>query len=809
MAPVWCKIGIKKVLISYRKCVLSPPRMEWRMNREDSKKRIEELELRAGKHRDAEELLRVQKAYLELLLDSAPEAILLADRDGRITRINPQFTEMFGFSFEEAAGKCADDLIALGENHPEASRITDRVHGGKQVRFESTRVRKDGTYVDVEGMAVPVRTEERQIGVFVSYRDITDRKKAETALREAEERYRSLFENSPVGLGIASLDGRILDNNKAILKPGGYEQGDIGEERRISDFYHDAGERERILDTIRRQGFLDNCEVKFKRKDGTPYDALLSLRPIKIRGEPCWYAIVQDVTEQKKAEKEAKESQGKYRDLVENANSIVLRWDIKGRVLYMNQFGLEFFGYSEKELIGSNALGTIIPEKESATGRDLRKLMKEIQADPDRFRNNEHENIRKDGQRVWVLWTNKAIVNEQGGIEEVLSIGNDVTEKRNLQAQLFHAQKMEAIGTLAGGIAHDFNNLLMGIQGRASLMLMECDSSHPFHDHLRGIEEHVESAADLTRQLLGFARGGKYQLKPSDLNAVLRKSSEMFGRTKKEVAIHTGYQQGIWAVEVDRGQIEQVFINLFVNAWQSMSGGGELFLETENAELSGWRSKVLGLREGRYVKVSITDTGAGMDERTRDRIFDPFFTTKEMGRGTGLGLASAYGIIKNHGGIIQVQSRKGEGSAFHIYLPASQKEMIAERADTEEILKGNETVLLVDDEEMILDVGLRMLLTLGYKVLTARSGREAAELYRERKKKIDLVILDMVMPGAGGKETFEELKKIDPEVRVLLSSGYSIDHRAKSILDGGCKGFIQKPFNLSTFSSKLREVLNG
>ncbi|RJR49201.1 MAG: PAS domain-containing sensor histidine kinase [Desulfobacteraceae bacterium] len=779
------------------------------MEQENLRKRIEELEIEVGRLRDAEKLLRIEKAYLELLLDSAPEAIIMADRESRITRINPQFTKMFGYTFEEALGKSADDLIAAGERHPEASRVTGLVHSGEQVRFESTRFRKDGTAVYVEGMAVPVMEVGGHIGAFVSYRDITDRKKAEDELREAEERYRSLFENSPVGIGIATTDGRLLDFNAAILKPGGFEREDIGPKKRISDFYYDIRERERIVELATRHGFLERCEVRLKRKDGSPYDALLSLRPLRFKGEPCWYAIVQDVTEQKKAERAAKESEGKYRDLVENANSIVLRWNPRGRILYMNRFGLEFFGYREEEIIGRHAFETIIPERESTTGRDMRKLMMEIQSDPDRFRNNEHENVRKNGQRVWVLWANKAILDEEGKIEEVLSIGNDVTEKRSLQAQLFHAQKMEAIGTLAGGIAHDFNNLLMGIQGRTSLMLLECPSGHPFYDHLSGIEEHVESAAELTRQLLGFARGGKYQLNPSDLNALLRKSSEMFGRTKKEISIHTRYQEGIWTAEVDRGQIEQVFINLFVNAWQSMPGGGELFLESENVRLSGWGAKSLGLREERYVKVTITDTGEGMDERTRERIFDPFFTTKEMGRGTGLGLASAYGIIKNHGGTIQVQSRKGKGSSFFIYLPASEKEIVAEKVNREKLLKGNETVLLVDDEDMILEVALSMLTALGYKVLTAKSGQEAAELYRERWKKIDLVILDMIMPAMGGKETFEELRKINRDVRVLLSSGYSIDSRAKLLLEEGCRGFIQKPFNLSAFSSKLRDVLEG
>jgi CheY-like chemotaxis protein len=367
---------------------------------------------------------------------------------------------------------------------------------------------------------------------------------------------------------------------------------------------------------------------------------------------------------------------------------------------------------------------------------------------------------------------------------------------------------MEAIGTLAGGIAHDFNNLLMGIQGRTSLMLLDADSGHPHYEHLKGIEVYVKSAADLTRQLLGFARGGRYEVKATDLNDLLKRSAEMFGRTRKEIMIHTRFMADLWPVEADRGQIEQVLLNLFVNAWQSMPGGGDLFLETRNVHLQEKDVKAHGLKEGRYVRISVTDTGMGMDEKTRERIFEPFFTTKEMGRGTGLGLASAYGIIRNHGGMIRVNSQPGKGATFILDLPASSKEAATEKTEAQEMPGGTETVLLVDDEELVLQVGEGMLRALGYTVLLARSGMEAVACYREKAAEVHLVILDLIMPRMGGGETYDALKKIHPGGRVLLSSGYSIDGQAQEILDRGCDGFIQKPFDLLSLSRKLREILD-
>ncbi len=390
------------------------------------------------------------------------------------------------------------------------------------------------------------------------------------------------------------------------------------------------------------------------------------------------------------------------------------------------------------------------------------------------------------------------------------SVQLDEAQQEALQSmKLFRqAQKMEAIGTLAGGIAHDFNNLLMAIQGRTSIMLMDKDSAHPDFEHLMGIEDYVSSATDLTKQLLGFARGGKYEVNPTDLNKLIKKHNRMFGRTKKEISIREKYQENLWSVEVDRGQIEQVLLNLYVNAWQAMPGGGDLYLKTENVTLDENYVKPFSIEPGRYVKISVTDTGIGMDKATQERIFDPFFTTKEMGRGTGLGLASVYGIIKNHGGFINVYSEKGHGTTFNIYLPASEKEVIEEEKPGGDTLMGSETVLLVDDEDMIIEIAEALLERLGYKVLIATSGKEAIEIYDKKKERIDIVVLDMIMPDMSGSEAYDSLKETDPEVKVLLSSGYSINGQAQDILDRGCNSFIQKPFRMKELSQKLRKILD-
>jgi CheY-like chemotaxis protein len=281
----------------------------------------------------------------------------------------------------------------------------------------------------------------------------------------------------------------------------------------------------------------------------------------------------------------------------------------------------------------------------------------------------------------------------------------------------------------------------------------------------------------------------------------------MFGRTKKEISVHKKYETSLWAVEADTSQMEQVFMNLYINAWQAMPGGGHVYLETSNLSITTNDQKSPYMKPGKYVKISLTDTGVGMDEKTKARIFEPFFTTKAMGRGTGLGLAMVYGIVKGHNGYIDVYSEKGKGTTFNIYLPASEREALKDVKTEEAIVTGKETILLVDDEEGIIGVVKEMLEALGYQVLTAASGRGAVDVYERNKSKIDLVILDMIMPEMGGGETFDRLKEINPEIKVVLASGYSINGEASGIMARGCKGFIQKPARIAELSQRVRNVL--
>ena len=380
-------------------------------------------------------------------------------------------------------------------------------------------------------------------------------------------------------------------------------------------------------------------------------------------------------------------------------------------------------------------------------------------------------------------------------------------EKKKIEVQLLQAQKTETIGTLVGGIAHNFNNLLMGIQGYTSLMLFETDSANPNYARLKNIEKMVESRLDITRQLLAYARKGRNEVKLLDLNQLVEETSKTFGKTRKEFTIRRELTDNLYTIEADQGQIEQVLLNLYVNAADAMSEGGELTLKTINSSHKNIKGKHFDPKPDNYVMLSVADTGAGMDKATMKRIFEPFFTTKTVDQGTGLGLASAYGTIKAHNGYINVDSKKGVGTIFKIYLPASEIKLRKAVKIPEKLIKGTGTVLMVDDEKDILEVGEELLEAIGYKVLTAIDGNEAIEIYKKNMDKIDIVLLDMIMPTMSGGKVFDIIKKINPDAKVLLISGYSLDNQVAKILNRGCDGFIQKPFNLNELSGKIRKII--
>ncbi len=512
-------------------------------------------------------------------------------------------------------------------------------------------------------------------------------------------------------------------------------------------------------------------------------------------------------------------SESRYRHLVENSPDIIYTLDEAGNFTFISNAAARLLCVDQQQLI-SKHYNTIVHEEDrekarwffnerrtgerSTTGVELRLIASKECGAPKSYE-VQHLTIELKSTGIY----DKSVTDSSKKFLGTYGIARDISDRKRLETQLQHAQKMEAIGTLAGGIAHDFNNLLMGIQGYASLMLLKTDRGHPHFKNLNSIEQLVQNGADLTKQLLGFARDGKYDVKSTNMNELACDTLRMFGRTKKEISIYEDYEEAIWPVEVDQGQLQQVLLNIFVNAGHAMPRGGDLTLTTKNVILAAQNAKTFGLPPARYVQTSISDTGVGIDEGTRQRIFEPFFTTKELGHGTGLGLASAYGIIQNHHGIIDVDSQVGQGTTFHIYLPASAKVKKEEKPFFEYTHNGPETVLLVDDEDVVLKVGSQILQELGYTVLTAASGKEALEIYTANRDKIDIVVLDMIMPGMGGGETYESIKALKLDVKVLLSSGYSIMGEASAILDRGCQGFIQKPFTIKSFSEKLREILDG
>ena len=376
--------------------------------------------------------------------------------------------------------------------------------------------------------------------------------------------------------------------------------------------------------------------------------------------------LLQEVMEQESIQRSKK----LYRTMVEKSfDGIFVQ---KGhKIIFANKRLYEMLGYENGELQGMDYWLVYHPDYQDLTREQANVCMRGENL-PSHY---EVKLQRKNGSSFYGEINARAVSYEgelviQVWVRDITECKRAEEEKKKLEAQLQQTQKMDAIGTLAGGIAHGFNNLLMGIQGNASLMLFDIDSSHPHYERLKNIEQQVQSGAEITKQLLGFARCGKYEVKPTNINELIKKSLEMFGRTKNNVRVNINYQEDIWSVETDQGQIEQVLLNIYTNAWQAMPRGGELYLETQNVTLNENYTNAYQVLAGRYVKTSVTDTGVGMDKATQQRIFDPFFTTKDMYRGTGLGLASVYGIIKNHGGIINVNSKNGEGTTFNIYLPA-------------------------------------------------------------------------------------------------------------------------------------------
>lgn len=635
------------------------------------------------------------------------------------------------------------------------------------------------------------------------------RRTSEEALKDKEANLRSLFLAAPVGIAMQSYR-RIRQVNQRLCTMLGYEeQALIGKSPRV--LYESSKVAKFIEDTMRTQlktRGVGNIETRWVCKDKTLIDVLLTVVPLDMADLPAGVIFTAlDITERKRVEEALIESEKRFRNYFELSLVGIAITTPNMEWIEVNDKLCLMLGYTREELFRKKWKELIVKKPANL---DEHTIDHAVSGKVD-LTNMEMRFYKKDGSAIHALVSSRGVGKGNGKLDYVLTLIQDISDRKRLETQLLQSQKLEAIGTLAGGIAHDFNNLLMGIGGFASLMLYDLDTDHPHYEKLRSIEEQVRSGAELAKQLLGFARGGKYEVKPTNLNTIIDRSSQLFGRTRREIIIEKKFRDDLWTVEVDRGQIEQVLLNLYVNAWQAMPGGGTLYLQTDNVHIGatgkGYYDDQI---PGKYVRISVTDTGIGMDEKTKGRIFDPFFTTKDRGRGTGLGLASAYGIIKNHGGFIHVYSEKGQGTTFNIYLPSSTKKLIGEQKEHEkEYSRGTETILVVDDEELNINVTRLILQRLGYHVITASGGKEAIEKFHNPSNKIDLVILDMVMPEMGGGETYDILKKVSPSMKCILASGYSINGQATEIMKKGVEAFIQKPFSMGELATVVRRVLDG
>jgi two-component system, cell cycle sensor histidine kinase and response regulator CckA len=765
------------------------------------------------KHKRAEEELLREQLLMKTLLDSLPGIFYLYSYPAlRLVRWNKNHETVLGFG----PGEIKDRPI-LEWHIPEAKEaVLEAVEVAMekgQNMIESPLLTKDGNLIPflMTGVRLEVSGQSYLMGVGI---DISERVRAEQALRDSEKKYRLIAENTADLISILDMDLHLTYISPASMRLRGFTVEEAmtqtleevltpeSMQKAIAVFEEEMqmeasgtadADRTRImeLEEYRKDGSIVWMEVSLsflRDKEGKPIEIL---------------AVSRDITDRKLTEIALRESEEKFRLTYSSSPDAmnITRLD-NGLYVDINEGFTRATGYTREEVIGRSSLELHIWHNPA----DREKLVREL-LEKGYYENLEAQFRKKDGSLITALMSARII--SLKGVSHMISIARDITESKLMATKLQQAQKFEAIGTLAGGIAHDFNNLLMGIQGRVSLISLDLAASHPHQEQLHAIQEYIRSATSLTQQLLGFARGGKYEVKPVDMNDLVCGSSAMFGRTKKEIRVHTKCQASPLVVEADRGQIEQVLLNMYINAWQAMPpDGGDLYLETKTVTMDEVTCKIHQTKPGRYVKVSITDTGVGMNEAVRLQIFDPFFTTKEKGRGTGLGLASAYGIIKNHGGMITVYSEVGHGTTFNIYLPLSDKEAHREAPMEEGIVKGTATILLVDDEELILKVGQAMLERLGYRVVVCMGGQEAVKVITDMGNEIDLVILDMIMPGTDGGTTFECIRQIQPDMPVLLSSGYSINGQANQIMRKGCNGFIQKPYNFSELSQKIGKVLD-
>ena len=792
------------------------------------------------------ESFEVQRAYLEQLVERTPEAISILDAEYRITRINGEFTRMFGYRPEEAANRRIDSLIVPPDRTSETRWISDLLNQGQNVRLETKRQRKDRTQLDVFLSGSPILINETQVGTYVLYRDISEQKRAESlnsALYRIAEKASSAEDLQQFYVSIHAILGELTyarnlyialyDSSTQLIsfpyfvdetdaRPASKKPG-----RGLTEYVLRSGEALLCTPEV-FQTLIERGEVELI---GAPSVDWLGV-PLKAAGKTFGALVVQSYSEHvryaekdreilmfvsqqlasaiehKRHEEALRQSETRYRSLVQSAVYGIYRSSLEGKFLDVNPALSTMLGYgSAEEVLALNPKRDVFldPGEQDRLVQEFRRGT--------RLDNLEVRWKRKDGNIIAVR-LNGRIVNSPGGTEETLEvIAEDVTERRVLEDQFRQAQKMEAVGRLAGGVAHDFNNLLMVISGYTEVLLEHTRQNEPLHSKMVAIQQAADRASGLTRQLLAFSRKQYLELKVVDVNAIVqdmkRLLSPLIGETI-ELVTHLSSELG--RTRADAGQIEQVIMNLVVNAKDALPEGGKITIETANVNLGDdARRQFSYIQPGPYVLLSISDTGQGMSKETQAHIFEPFFTTKEKGKGTGLGLSTVYGIIKQSGGYVFVESEPGQGTRFRIYLPrvAEAAEAAGALPTARSVAGGSETVLLAEDEESVRELVRETLEAKGYKILACENAEAALQRAAAHTGTIDMLITDLVMPGMSGRELAKRLCAVRPQAKVLYLSGYTEDVLAHPGMFEPGTSFLQKPFTLQRLARKVREVLQG
>ena len=784
---------------------------------------LSDLALQHFRAQQAGETIKRNEDRFRRLADNSPDMIFrMSLPDGRLEYVSPAAETISGYRPDEFLDR--PEMIQQ-VIHPDLSECFSRtwqnlLSGDVLPTYEYKVVHKSGATRWVYQRSVLIcDSQGNPSAIEGTVTDISQRKRAEQALAESEERFRETVELLPTAVCEYDLNGRLIYANKFGLEAFGYNGDDLERGLSLQELLS-PGEIDRFKARMKmlRDGDEHGVhEYSLLRKDGTVIEVLAVSSTIRKDGRIMGVrSCLTPITEQKKAEKALRSSEQKYRELANSLPQIVFESDREGNLTFVNRIALNIFGYEKDDVeLGANVLQMVIPEDRERVRDNIARAM-QGQA----MAGIEYTALKKNGETFPVIVHSNRIIHDDV-IKGMRGIIFDITErkkaeedKEKMQVRAQQAQKMEAVGTLAGGIAHDFNNLLQAITGYSDLLLLRKQETHPDYKFLRGIQKAGERAGQLVQQLLIFSRRMDTEKSPLDLNRELEQTINILERTiPKMIEIRFSRVEDLWTVNANNVQIEQMLLNLGSNAADAMPDGGVLTLQVRNTVLEDhYLQGHPGAVPGNYVMLSISDTGHGMDRETVEHIFEPFYTTKEIGKGTGLGLASVYGIVKAHNGVVNCYSEVGVGTTFRIYLPATEPAGVGaagRSAVDSPLIGGTETLLIVDDEDSIRDVATQILEQFGYRVLVAANGEEALKVFKNQGHHIDLIILDIGMPGMGGHKCLTEILTLEPAAKVLLASGYSLDDRLSRTIESGAGGFIPKPYQISELLDSVRQALDG